>query len=129
MRATRYRAFLAQLARLMIRVARRAEDGINPMLVERAAPESVFGRKRMAHMVDLRMPAPAGPFLEEGTSRLRHIPMGLGPCGPTRWSRHPTFLLSLRRFWEAVQWVERPCGTMGTPWLEMWIGDEVEHGL
>jgi len=62
-RATKYRAFLAQLARLMISVARRAEDGIKAMLAARAVPETVFGRKRMAQMVDLSMPAPTGTFL------------------------------------------------------------------
>ena len=37
-------------------------------------------------------------------------------------------MLTLRRFRERTQWIERPRGTMGTPWLEMWIGYELERG-
>ena len=51
-----YRAFLQRLARLMISVARRAEAGIKEALAERAIPETVFGKKRMAQMVPAQAP-------------------------------------------------------------------------
>jgi len=60
-RAARYRAFLGQVAKLMVSVARRAEAGIKSMLEERAIPESVFGRRRMAQMLDLKLPTQVGP--------------------------------------------------------------------
>ena len=53
--------------------------------------------------------------------------MGEGPVGPTRWAKHPTFLATLRTFWGSRQWTDRPRGQLGTPWLEMRIGYEVEH--
>ena len=55
-RACRYLTFLAQLARLKADAARMAGAGIKAMMAERAVPESVFGRKRMARDVALTLP-------------------------------------------------------------------------
>ena len=107
MRATRYRAFLAQLARLMISVARRAEAGIKEALAERAIPETVFGKKRMAHMVPLQAPQWARPGPEGGLPVARCLSLGPGPCTRTRWARRPSFLATLRRFWEATRWTTK----------------------
>ena len=65
-RIDRYIVFLSHLARLMVGVARRASEGIKAMISEKAIPESVFGRKRMAKAVVVRIPAQANDHLGAG---------------------------------------------------------------
>ena len=65
-RIDRYIVFLSHLARLMVGVARRASEGIKAMISEKAVPESIFGRKRMARAVVVRIPAQADGHLKAG---------------------------------------------------------------
>ena len=85
-RAARYRAFLGQVARLMVSVARAAEAGIKAMLERRGVPETVFGRRRMAQMLHLRIPTQVDPGAAGREPGLKRLSMGAEPCGPTRWS-------------------------------------------
>ena len=66
----------------------RASEGIKAMISERAIPESVFGRKRMAKAVVVRIPAQANDHLGAGGDRgLKSLPMAEGPVGPIRWAK------------------------------------------
>ena len=79
--------FLSNLARLMTDVARRAGAGIKAMITERAIPESVFG-KTYGEGRHLKLPFQRESYRTVGGDGvLRVLPMGVGPIGPTRWTK------------------------------------------
>ena len=128
-RGPSYLTFSEHLARLMIGVARKAGTGIKAMLEERTLPEAVFGRKKMARALPLGLHAAVDHGDDQaGEDQTRSMSIGDGPLGPTRWARHPSFLGKFRSLWEATRWRERAKGQLGTPWLELWIGYELEQG-